>query len=331
MRRRALRLVRRVGLITPMLVVLTGAGQAMAAPKDDRDRETARAQARHRPSPGDVAPADPVGAAFALFPGAREERRDEVASAADETAITPVPTPPPVMEIEPGVVAVERVRAEPVVPAAPVLGFAPALDPVPGAVDRVFAPPAPTARVIDVPIPRRRPVDLGTRPEEGAMRLASPTPEPPKVATTAVEAAPIAAEGTVGGEPKRIPKEALPHLEVMRREAAANKVPLWLAIGVGWVESKYDPKLRGSHGVVGLMQVMPSTARFQGYKGPTEKLLEAETNIVWGMRELGWDWAKSGGNPCLAIAKYKGGIATKTISPAAADYCRKAKQVTGML
>ena len=90
-------------------------------------------------------------------------------------------------------------------------------------------------------------------------------------------------------------------------------MPLWLAIGVGYVESKYDPKLRGSHTVVGIMQVMPSTARFQGYKGTNEQLFDPETNIVWGLRELGSAYASAKGDPCLAIAKYQGGITRTTV------------------
>ena len=336
MRRRARRFFRRAGLLAPALAVCAVAAQAMPPVKDDRDRETARAQGRIVPMPGDVAPADPVAAAFSLFPGTREERREEVVTSdeASRTETLPMP-PPPIVEVEPGVVAVERatafVASE---PPAMVMAYAVPTDPAPLPAERVFTPPsapavaAPAARAFNVPLPRRRPADL-TGPAEPALRLAGLTPEP--VRAPAEVAAPIAREAAVFGEPKRIPKEALPHLAVLRREAAANKVPLWLAVGVGWVESKYDPNLRGSHGVVGLMQVMPSTARFQGYRGPPEKLLEPETNIVWGMKELGWDWAKSGGDPCLAIAKYKGGIATNRISAAAADYCRRAKTVTGMM
>lgn len=339
MRRRVRRFAAHVGLLAPAVVALAGLAQAMPAGKDDRDREAGRAQARILPTPSEMAPADPVAAAFGLFPGTRAERREEVGLADDPTRVETVPMPAPVTEIEPGVVAVERVAppvlvappaaAEPpaLEPTAPPLGFAAASEGEPVAAERVLAPPIAAARTLNVPLPRRRPADLGAG--DTPMRLASLTPEPPR--EVAREAAPIAAETVLAGEPKKIPKEALPYLEVMRREAAANKVPLWLAVGVGWVESKYNPRLRGTHGVVGLMQVMPSTARFQGYKGPTEKLLDPETNIVWGMRELGWDWAKSGGNPCLAIAKYKGGIATTRISAAAADYCRKAKTVTGMM
>ena len=170
-------------------------------------------------------------------------------------------------------------------------------------------------------------------PESTNTRIAALAPieglSPPSAREETTEA-PILAEGQMG-EPRRIPKEALPYLAILRREAAANKVPLWLAIGVGWVESKYNPGLRGTHGVVGIMQVMPSTARFQGYKGSNDQLLDPETNIVWGMRELGWDWAQAKGNPCLAVAKYKGGIMTRTIPSAAASYCQAAKRATGMI
>lgn len=343
MRGRLVALVRAGGLAP--LLLLAGEASAMPAEKAPRADEAGRPAARIAPTPGDLAPADPVAAAFALFPETRAEHRDEAASR-DATSVDTLPTPPAVTEVEPGVVAVARTALAPTVPTpapppepAPpafVLGFAPPSEPRPIPAERLFTAPVPApnpiaaaaSRVLAVPLPRRRPAGLGET-EETPLRLANLTPEVPVVPKAAP--APIGTEVAVFGEPKRIPKEALPYLDLMRREAAANKVPLWLAIGVGWVESKYDPKLRGRNGVVGLMQVMPSTARFQGYKGPTEKLLEAETNIVWGMRELGWDWAKAGGDPCMAIAKYKGGMATTKVSPAAADYCRRAKIVTGMM
>ena len=340
MRRRLGRLTRRAGVVLPALLLLVAAGEPIPAAKDDRDPEVASAQARLRPTPGDIAAKDPVAGAFGLFPRTGVEIREEVVTSDEAARAETLPVPSSVTEIEPGVVAVERlVPPAPAAPVAavgpateaPVLGYAAPIDAAPLPAERVFTPPATTARVLNVPLPKRRPADLGAAPVEGTLRTASLTPEPPAPSAPAATVAPIAAEGAVAGEPKKIPKEALPYLAILRREAAANKVPLWLAVGVGWVESKYQPSLRGTHGVVGLMQVMPSTARFQGYKGPTEKLLEPETNIVWGMKELGWDWAKSGGNPCMAIAKYKGGIATKGISSAAADYCRRAKTVTGMM
>lgn len=191
-------------------------------------------------------------------------------------------------------------------------------------VDRLFAV---GPRPVDVPVPRRRPSVPTVATQVAALDEATAIGAPPRL----TEVRPILAEDGVIGPPKKVPRQALPYLAVIKREAVRNKVPLWLALGVGWIESKYDPNLRGSHTVVGLMQVMPSTARFQGYKGTNDGLLDPVTNIVWGMKELGWDYAAAKGDACLAIAKYKGGIMTTRISPAAADYCRRAKMVTGML
>jgi len=211
-----------------------------------------------------------------------------------------------------------------VAPGVPAIGYAPVSDGAVFPADRAFAG---ASRAIAVPMPRRRPSVPTVATQVAALDAAAGVGASARLA----EAPPILAEDGVFGPPRKVPKEALPYLHLIKREAARNKVPLWLAIGVGYVESKYDPKLRGSHTVVGIMQVMPSTARFQGYKGTNEQLFDPETNIVWGMRELGWTWAAAKGDPCLAVAKYKGGIMTKSISAAAWNYCTMAKKVTGML
>lgn len=136
---------------------------------------------------------------------------------------------------------------------------------------------------------------------------------------------------SVDGPPKKYPKGSEPYLDIIAREAKANDVPLWVALGVIWVESKYNPKLRGSHGVLGMMQVMPSTARYLGYKGDTDDLLDAETNIVWGMKELGKGYKLSKGDLCLTVAKYTGGFMTNRVRPAAQRYCGEVRRVTGMI
>ena len=294
--------------------------------------------------------------AFTLLRPTLPEFRDEAATRNGRVMPETVPTPPAV-EVPPASAAAAPAAVTPT--AAPTAVVEPALrsDAIsayampqsrPGdAIEAALAkgPGSPIA----VPLPKRRPTPpvapaapgegMGEGEPEAAPsgpRVAALTPEVPTAETAKAAAATaepmgdVVGEGGGLGEPKKIPKEALPYLSILRREAAAQKVPLWLAVGVGWVESKYNPKLRGTHGVVGIMQVMPSTARFQGYKGTTEQLLDAETNIIWGIRELAWDWQKAGGNVCLTIAKYKGGIMTKTIPSAAASYCAAVKRVTGM-
>jgi hypothetical protein len=135
---------------------------------------------------------------------------------------------------------------------------------------------------------------------------------------------------TVDGIPRRYPMGSAPYLDLIAREAKANGVPLWVALGVIWVESKYNPKLRGSHGVLGMMQVMPSTARYLGYTGTNEQLLEPETNVIWGMKELGKGYKLSNGDLCMTVAKYTGGFMTNRVRPAAQRYCNEVRRITGM-
>ena len=150
----------------------------MPAEKAPRAGEAGRPVARIAPTPGDLAPADPVAAAFALFPETRAEHRDEAASR-DATSVDTVPTPPAVTEVEPGVVAVARTALAPTAPTpepAPptfVLGFAPPSEPRPIPAERLFTAPVPApnpiaaaaSRVLTVPLPRRRPAGLGETEE----------------------------------------------------------------------------------------------------------------------------------------------------------------------
>jgi hypothetical protein len=141
----------------------------------------------------------------------------------------------------------------------------------------------------------------------------------------AAAAAPIGADA-----PRKMPAGAGPYLEIIKKEAREQGVPLWVVLGVTWVESKFNPNLRGTHTVLGMMQVMPSTARAMGYRGTTADLLKPEVNVKWGVKELAQDLRLANGHLCLAIAKYKGGFLTKTINSGAQRYCDQVKMVTGM-
>ncbi|MDR3496794.1 MAG: transglycosylase SLT domain-containing protein [Ancalomicrobiaceae bacterium] len=187
-------------------------------------------------------------------------------------------------------------------------------------------PPAPgrgqqPQPIAALPLPPRKP------PLPAPVRVASlTTGDLPSIQTkpSAIEAAPIL------GEPRKMPNGAQPYLDLFRREARTHNIPLWLALGVAWVESKFEPKLRGTHTVVGMMQVMPQTAREMGYRGTVNQLFDPETNIVWGMHELSKDYQLARGDICLTIAKYKGGFRTNHINRGAANYCSQVKRVTGM-
>lgn len=206
------------------------------------------------------------------------------------------------------------------------------------AVAPLAAPPSPLAApTLDPRLaaarPRPKPADVArmTAPPGvgGPLVVASltvPTPDTPRVApATTTESA-----ASLVDEPRKMPKGAAPYLDIIRREARAHRVPVWVALGVIWVESKFDPNLRGSHGVLGMMQVMPSTARYIGYKGTDADLLKPEVNVKWGMKELAKDLNYAGGDLCLAVAKYKGGFLTKTVNAGAQRYCDQLRRVTGM-
>jgi hypothetical protein len=262
--------------------------------------------------------ADAAGGASAAL-----RRFEPLASAPMPTPAPPRPTTPP-----PGAIASIDRYVSVAVPVPKVRPLAPLL-----------VEEATIRGTTDLPLPPSvlpRPRPAGPPVRLASLGTAPTTPLTSAAETEADEAEAAAADGVqpagprTTGEPRRVPAQAMPYLHVLRREARANGVPLWLAVGVGWVESRYQPSLRGGHGVLGLMQVMPATARFQGYRGTTEQLLDPETNIVWGMRELGWAWKRSGGDVCLTVAKYKSGIMTTSVSKAAADYCRSVRDVTGM-
>jgi membrane-bound lytic murein transglycosylase B len=90
------------------------------------------------------------------------------------------------------------------------------------------------------------------------------------------------------------------------------KVPLYTALGMGWYESGFDKKEVSSCGAVGIMQVMPGTAKKYGVS--REELFNPLVNIKTGVHYLAdlkyssgcsWDTAIRGYNQGLprAIAK----------------------------
>lgn len=92
-------------------------------------------------------------------------------------------------------------------------------------------------------------------------------------------------------------------LEVARKAKQMGIDPK-LAVALAYRESRFDPKAKGSSGEVGLMQVMPATAKGLGYT--PEELGDPAKNI-----EIGLTYLKQGlekfGDPVLAAAGYNAG------------------------
>jgi Transglycosylase SLT domain len=111
---------------------------------------------------------------------------------------------------------------------------------------------------------------------------------------------------------------------VVRAEAVQQGVPPALADAVAIVETGYTESAVGSSGEIGLMQIMPATARGLGFAGPMADLFVPATNIHFGVAYLARAWAASGGNACRALMKYRAGVAEDGYSPLSIQYCRRA-------
>ena len=73
------------------------------------------------------------------------------------------------------------------------------------------------------------------------------------------------------------------------------------------VESRFNPNALSPKGAIGLMQVMPATARGVGIAAPEQALFDPETNLIAGARYLRKLVDMFPDRPELAIAAYNAG------------------------
>lgn len=88
--------------------------------------------------------------------------------------------------------------------------------------------------------------------------------------------------------------------------SAMYRVPESLVHRVVKRESKYNPKAY-HHGNWGLMQIKYATARTMGYSGPAKGLLDAHTNLKFGVKYLAGAYLVAGGNTERALRYYTSG------------------------
>lgn len=118
-----------------------------------------------------------------------------------------------------------------------------------------------------------------------------------------------------------------PFNNLIEELAKTHKVPIDLAHAVITVESNYNPKAKGNAGEVGLMQIMPTTARGMGYSGSLDTLYEPRVNLEYGMRYLAKAHSLGGGDTCRTILKYNAGHGAKRMNPVSAKYCSRVKTI----
>ncbi|MBP2653501.1 MAG: slt 2 [Firmicutes bacterium] len=103
-----------------------------------------------------------------------------------------------------------------------------------------------------------------------------------------------------------------PYQEIVYRHALKNEVDPFLAVAVIRTESKFLPEARSDKGAVGLMQMMPETARWVAgqikYNGFYDNLLnDPEVNICFGTWYLASLNGEFNNNEVLVLAAYNGG------------------------
>jgi soluble lytic murein transglycosylase-like protein len=128
---------------------------------------------------------------------------------------------------------------------------------------------------------------------------------------------------TAGNDASR----ALALKPLIHRYASVNNLPFALADAVIRVESRYNAGARNGQNM-GLTQINASTARSLGYMGEAAGLLDAETNLRYGLRYLAMAHKLAGGDMCGTLLRYQFGHRAETTSPASRKYCAKVKLIT---
>ncbi|MTH76478.1 lytic transglycosylase domain-containing protein [Paracoccus aestuariivivens] len=108
-------------------------------------------------------------------------------------------------------------------------------------------------------------------------------------------------------ETMRLHANETPELRrLINKYSAEYQVPPELVHRVIIRESHHRPGARNGP-YYGLMQILPATARGMGYRGPAGGLLDAETNLKYGVKYLRGAYLVGNGNPDAAVKWYSRG------------------------
>ncbi|WP_414473630.1 transglycosylase SLT domain-containing protein [Microvirga sp. M2] len=111
------------------------------------------------------------------------------------------------------------------------------------------------------------------------------------------------------------------------RYASENDLPFELADAVVRLESRYNAGARNGANV-GLTQINVRTAQAMGYQGQIAGLLDAETNLRYGLKYLAQAYKLAGGDTCGTILRYQFGHRATAMVGASRAYCAKVKVIT---
>jgi soluble lytic murein transglycosylase-like protein len=114
-------------------------------------------------------------------------------------------------------------------------------------------------------------------------------------------------------------------MAAIERAALREGLPAEIAEAVTHTESSFNPNVIGGAGEIGLMQVLPSTARMMGFSGSLADLAVPETNIQYGVKYLARAWRLGGQDICTTVMKYRAGHGETRFSHLSVEYCLKVR------
>lgn len=126
--------------------------------------------------------------------------------------------------------------------------------------------------------------------------------------------------GAHAGRAPAVPSHASGSIHALvSRIAAREGVPVRIAHAIVRNESNYRPRVTGSAGEVGLMQIKVASARGVGFSGSRAQLYDPAINLTYGLRYLR---AAAGpyGYSCAGLGRYQRG---RFASPVCTGYGRR--------
>ncbi|WP_020180574.1 transglycosylase SLT domain-containing protein [Methylopila sp. M107] len=152
---------------------------------------------------------------------------------------------------------------------------------------------------------------------------AAPAPAAALAPEAAAPTAPVVApDDAATGQPDEAAIRAM-----LRKEAEAAGLPPEIAEAVTSVESGFNARAVGGVGEIGLMQVLPSTARMLGFSEPLPRLFDPATNIRYGVRYLSQAWKLTGEDICGTVMKYRAGHGESRFSHRSVAYCVRVREI----
>ncbi len=155
-----------------------------------------------------------------------------------------------------------------------------------------------------------KPPQQASKPAQAASKLTQVAGKPPQAASKPVPTVGKPSKSAATAKPARpLPATASGSTDVralVSSFAQQHGVPETLAHHIVMRESRYNPALKGrAH--FGLLQISLPTARQMGYAGAPAGLLDARTNLAYGMPYLANAWIVSGGSEARAQSLYSSG------------------------